>query len=125
MTNHDSGMGFWAAQQPVHENKVCPDKLISGLRPGNCTELNIGFSALETMLANSGSGESHRCSRKTTQYTFVRTCLNHYESECDIFQDCIIIHDETWYYHFYLINLNHSDMQSRFNLWSRVIRKVL
>ena len=73
-----------------------------------CTELNIGFSALETMVATLEYRKV--CARwvprmltqehKEHRMQVCQDLLNQYEAECDSFLDRIITGDETWCHHY-------------------------
>jgi len=73
-----------------------------------CTELNIGFSALETMVA--ALEYCKVCARwvprmltqehKEHCMQVCRDLLNQYEAEGDSFLDCIITGDEMWCHHY-------------------------
>jgi hypothetical protein len=73
-----------------------------------CTELNIGFSALETMLATLEYCKA--CVRwvlrmltqehKGDRMQVCQDLFNHYEAEGDSFLDRIITGDEMWCYHY-------------------------
>ena len=73
-----------------------------------CTELNIGFSALETMVATLEYRKV--CARwvprmliqghKEHRMQICQDLLNQYEAEGDSFLDRIITGDETWCHHY-------------------------
>jgi len=73
-----------------------------------CTELNISFSALETMVATLEYRKV--CARwvpqmltqehKEHRMQVCQDLLNQYKAEGDIFLDCIITGDETWCHHY-------------------------
>jgi hypothetical protein len=93
-------------------NEECIEQLIRAIRKITtrelCTELNVGFNALETTLAALEYRKvSARCvSRMLTQeykdhrMQISQDLLNHCEAEGDSFLDRTITGDETWCHHY-------------------------
>jgi hypothetical protein len=100
----------WTAVSPRNEERL--DQLIRANRlimtKELCTELNVGFNALGTMLATSEYRKG--CARwvprmlieehKDHRTHVCQDLLNHYEAEGESFLDRIITCDETWCHHY-------------------------
>ena len=88
-----------------------------------CKELNIGFSALETMVAaveyHKVCTRSHKCSRrcrKNSACKFVRVGLN---KRCDGFLDYIVISNKTQCHHYEVMSKGQSLEWQRVNFPSK------